>query len=204
MSWKHRDAPSRYFQELSPEFFSCVCVVCAEKISFAMLIKIFSWRNLEGVKKNERSFLFETFYLINLKCKSHSWSISVVCCGAKAVLYNVELATKKGKCYCIIFSSDKSERDPGRGGVLGLFPWLTHWSLPFLSQGVKIWLNFCHNLTLKDLNTSCPHLSFWGGSPRPDIPHVHAEFPISWAEGEALVHQGRWSDLGQWPVKHQS
>lgn len=41
----------------------------------------------------------------------------MVCCGAKVVLYNVELATKKGKCYCIIFSSDKSERDPGRGGV---------------------------------------------------------------------------------------
>lgn len=56
-----------------------------------------------------------------------------------------------------------------------------------------------HNLTLKDMNTSCPHLSFWGGSPRPDIPHVHAQFPISWAEGEALVHLGRWS--GQWNAR---
>jgi len=50
-------------------------VARVEKIYFAKLMKGFSWRNLEGVKKKEqqqKSLLFETFLLINLKYESSS------------------------------------------------------------------------------------------------------------------------------------
>lgn len=58
--------------------------------------RIFLEKSREGKKKkpppkHQKSLLFETFSLINLKYKSNSWSISVVCCGAEVVLYNMEL-----------------------------------------------------------------------------------------------------------------
>lgn len=70
-TWKHRGALSRYFQELFLEFFP-VYLAYVEKICFVTLMKGFSWRNLEGVKKKKPSekLLFETFCLTNVKSKS--------------------------------------------------------------------------------------------------------------------------------------
>lgn len=55
--------------------------------------------------------------------------------------------------------------------LLGFPPWFLAWILLFLSQGVKIQLSYCNDLSLKDLKTPCPHHSFRGGSPRADISH---------------------------------
>lgn len=48
------------------------------------------------------------------------------------------------------------------------------------------------------------YLSFRGRSPRTDVPHLPAQFPISWADGEPQVHVGKRSDLGGWPLKYQN
>lgn len=85
--------------------------------------------------------------------------------------------------------------------VLFFFPpWWTSQRLPFLSQHTKPWLGFCHNLTFMGLSTSCPYLSFWGGSPQPDLP-LRAQFPILRIEQEALVHLGRCSGLLRTSIK---
>lgn len=66
------------FLGISKNFFwSCSPVYLAyvEKISFATVMKGFSWRNLEGIKKKKPSekLLFENFCLTNVKSKSNCW-----------------------------------------------------------------------------------------------------------------------------------
>lgn len=103
-------------------------------------------------------------------------------------------AGQKKSHYHFLFSAQiQNEIDAGFCWVF--FLWFSAWSLPFLSQGVKIRLSNCNDLTCKDLKTPCPHHAFWGESPGADISHIHPQFPIPWAEGKSLGASGEMAWL---------
>lgn len=77
----------------------------------------------------------------------------------------------------------------------GFFPpWWTSQSLPFLCQCAELWLGCCRNLTFMGLSPSCPHLSFWGGSPQPDLLLCMLSFPFH-------AHLGRCPGLLRTSIK---
>lgn len=82
----------------------------------------------------------------------------------------IKAGQKISHCHFLFSAQIQNEIDTGFCWIFS--PWFLDWILPFLSQGVKIELSYCSDLTLEDLKTVCPHHSFWGGSPR--ISHKHS------------------------------